>query len=698
MEFLLEINTEEMPPFHVKAGLSQLKEKISEELAAQNIEARKIETYGTCRRLVVVSDIASQQKNTEEEIVGPPKAVAYNSDGSPSAAAVGFAKKQGAKIAELKVVKTERGEYLGLKKIIEGKSTKDILSDILPQIISSLSFPKMMRWGSTSFRFSRPIKNILCVFGEKPLFFSIAGIKAGNSTTGHKIYCPKKIQAKTYRDYRGILKKMRVIIDQEERRKMILRQMERKLAPLKASWHPDDDLLEKLVYDVEHPYVILGSFPEDYLGLPLEILSTAMKEGQKLFSIVKDKKQLPFFLGVADAFQDPKELIKKGNERVLKARLEDARFFWNQDQKVALKARAKDLKRIVFQEKLGSYEEKTQRLKKIASYLITKVEAQPVKKHVIQAAELAKVDLLTEMVREFPSLQGKVGGLYSRIEGYPSSVWKSIYEHYQPVSLDEESPVSLTGAVLSIADKLDSIVGVVGIGILVTGSKDPFGLRRNAQGICKVILERKLNFSIMRLLDKVIDVYGESFQKNKEEIKKYCLDFFSNRLRYIFERQGYRYDLINAALGSGLDNIYYSYLRVKALNALKESPNFEPMILIFKRVNNILKDQPSYKLNSGLLSEKEERELYTTFSIIKNNVLPLIKKGDFSQAQRIIFRMHSAINKFFDNVLVMTDEARLRRNRLALLQAISTLLIQVADYSQIVIEGENRTNSASSVK
>jgi len=691
MEFILEINTEEMPPAHVKTALVQLKEKLKEELSSQNIDGKQIETYGTCRRLVVVGDFAPSQKDREEEIIGPPKAVAVTKDGTFSDAAKGFAKSQGVRVSELKVIKTERGEYLGLKKIEKGKPSVDILPKILPQIVSSLTFPKMMRWGESSFRFSRPMKNILCLFGGKMLSFSVGGIQTGNSTAGHKIYFPEKIIVRSFREYKETLRKMKVVIDQEERRTMILNQIVRKLASLKATVHPDEDLFEHIVYDVEYPHVFLGSFPEEYLNLPLEVLSTAMREGQKVFSIVKDKKQMPFFLGVADAYQDSKSLIRMGNERVLRARLEDAKFFWEQDLKISLKNRTKGLKKTVFQEKLGSYEDKTQRLKKIVSYLADKIEAKKEKKQVVQAAEICKADLLTEMVREFPLLQGNVGGLYAREEKYPALVWKAVYEHYQPVSLDDESPASLTGAILSIADKLDSIVGVAGIGITVTGSKDPFGLRRNAQGVCKIIIERKLHFSFSRLLDKVIAIYGEKVQEPKEKIKSYCLDFFSNRLRYIFERQGYRYDLISAAVSVGIDNIYHSYLRLNALDSLKESPSFEPLIIIAKRVNNILKDQPLFKINQELLAEKEERELYTTFSIIKNNILPLISKGDFPQAQRIIFRIRSSINKFFDNVLVMTDEIRMRRNRLALLQAISKLLIQVADYSQIVIEGQDST-------
>ena len=689
MEFLLEVYTEEMPPSHVAAALSQLNEKFTQELAAQNIHARKIETYGTCRRLVVFGDFAPKQKDRKEEIVGPPKAVAFQEDGSPTPAAKGFAKSQRVKISELDVIKTPKGEYLGIKKIETGKPTSNVLSEILPSIISSLSFPKMMRWGTSSFRFSRPIKNILCIFSEKPLSFSVGGIAAGSSTFGHKIHSPKKIKVKTFREYKSALKKMMVVVNQEERRKMILSQIERKLASLKAECYPDEKLLERLSYDVEYPYVFIGSFPEEYLSLPIEVLSTAMREGQRLFSVVKNKKQLPLFLGVSDGFRDIKALIQKGNERVLKARLEDAKFFWIQDKKTSLKDKALGLGRVVFQEKLGSYADKTKRLNKIVAYLIDKIDAKDLKKQAVQGAELSKVDLLTEMVREFPSLQGKVGGLYARAEGYPAPVWKALYEHYQPLSLEDESPSSITGSILSIADKIDSIVGAVGVGVQVTGSKDPFGLRRNAQGICKIILDKKLNFPFSRLLDKVMDVYGAKIREPETDVKNYCLEFFSNRLRYIFEKRGYRYDIINAAVSAGIDNVYHSFLRVKALDSLKNSPNFEPLILIFKRVNNIIRGQPPFRINSGLLVEKDERELYTTFCIIRDNILPLIKNGDFSQAQKIIFRIESSINNFFDNVLVMTDEKRIQRNRLALLQAVIKTLFQVADYSQIVIQGQN---------
>ena len=688
IEFLLEINTEEMPSSHIKTALSQLEDKLKKELTERNVDVERIQAFGTCRRLVVVGDFAARQKDREEEIIGPPKSVAFEPDGSPSPAAKGFARSQGINVEKLELIETEKGKYVGLKKIMKGNSTQDILEEILSQVISSLSFPKMMRWGENPYRFSRPIKNILCLFGQKHLSFSIDNISTGDFTTGHKIYFPQKIKIKSFSEYKAMLKKNKVVVYQEERREMIFRQIERKLTTVDAQIYPDDQLLEKLVYDVEYPYVFLGVFPEEYLKLPLEILSTAMKVGQNLFSVVRGKKQLPYFLGVADAFRDSKALIRKGNERVLKARLEDAKFFWEQDLKTTLKEKSKRLNQIIFQEGLGNYEDKAQRLKKIVSYFADKLDEKKEKKHIIEAAELCKADLLTEMVREFPSLQGKVGGLYARKEGYPMSVWKAIHEHYQPVSLNDASPSTLTGVILSIADKLDSIVGGLGIGIRISGSKDPFGLRRIAQAVCKIILDNKISFSFSRLLDKVISVYDDKLHEDKVFIKDYCMkEFFIDRLQYIFESQGYRYDLVNAALAPGIDNLYYSYLRLKALDSLKDSPQFEPLILIAKRVNNILLGQPHYKINEELFLEKEERELFTTFSIIKENIRFMISTGDFSKAQRFIFRLRSSINNFFDNVLVMVDDKRIRRNRLALLQAISKLLIQIADYSRIVVEG-----------
>lgn len=695
MEFLLELLTEELPASHIRSAREQIEAGFRQELAAAHLKVDGLRTLATPRRLIVVAEIAAAQEDKEQVVTGPPLSVAKGPDGALTAAAKGFARAQGVEEGRLETIKTPRGEYIGFRRTAKGASTGELLQDIVPRVFGSLSFPKMMRWGDSPFRFSRPIHSLLCVFGGQVVKTSFGGIEAGDTTIGHRIVSPRVVRAIKFAEYQAGLEANGVIVSDDERRASILSQIDGLLAPLKAGVLPDPGLMDELTLNVEHPHVVLGSFPEAYLSLPLEVLSTAMREGQKLFSVVREKKQLPYFLGVADACGDTKGLIRAGHERVLRARLEDARFFWEQDRKVPLARRAAGLKDVVFQEKLGSYDDKVQRLKKLAAYICDKIGAPEIRKGAVEAAGLCKADLLTEMVKEFSGLQGRMGGLYAKQEGYPAAVHQAVYEHYQPLSLDDPSPASLTGAVLSIADKLDSIVGVMGVGIQASGSSDPFGLRRNAQGVCKVILDRKIRFSFGRLVDKSLSVYGDRLTTGQEEIRKAFFDFFEGRVRFLLEKRGFRYDLVGAALGPGIDRIYDVLLRVEALDALKSSPLFEPFILMAKRVNNILRGLPPSKVNPDLLVEKEERELYSTFSIIRTNAQAMITRGDYARAQSIIFKLQPALNAFFDKVLVMAEDRKVRQNRLGLLQSIQKMLAGIADYSQVVVEGEKPAKTRS---
>jgi glycyl-tRNA synthetase beta chain len=689
MEFLLELLTEELPASHVRSALSQLDEKFRRELEGARIEVHDLRALATPRRLVVVGDFAPGQEDRETVVTGPPKSVGIGPDGAFTQAARGFARSQGIAESLLEIVTTPKGEYLGFKKTSKGASTARILEAAVPEVLGSLTFPKMMRWGTSPFRFSRPTHGLLCLFDGRVLDVEFESLRASDSTVGHRILAPGRITVKGFADYAASLGRGMVIVDPAERRRSIQAQIAERLAPLGARIYADPDLLEELVDNVEHPLVILGAFPEEFLSLPIEVLSTAMRKHQKFFSVVSGSKQLPYFLGVADALADAKGLIRAGNERVLRARLADARFFWDQDRKVALAERAAGLREVVFQEALGSYDDKARRLEKIVGYLCDHLEgAARIKKDASAAARLCKADLLTEMVKEFPGLQGRMGGLYAKQEGYPAGVHQAIYEHYMPVSLEDAPPSSLPGAVLSVADKLDSIVGVAGLGIEVSGSSDPFGLRRNAQGICKIVLEKKLRFSFLRLLDRVLAAYVDRLTMPKADVKRYVVEFFTGRLRFILEKQGFRYDLVAAALGPGIDELHDVLLRVRALDTLKASPRFEPFILMAKRVNNILRDQPVSRVQADLLAEKEEKELASTFSIIEHNVRPMIARGDFEAAQNIIFRLEPALDVFFDRVLVMAEDRKVRQNRLGLLRTIQKLLAEVADYSQVVVEGE----------
>ncbi len=687
MEFVLEIICEEMPTSHLQEAIFQLKTKFTEELKKANLGLSTLKVFATCRRLVVVGDVAPFQEDREETILGPPKSVAFLQDGRLSPAAEGFAKAKGISADSLEIIKTEKGEYLGFKKVAKGKRAQEILAELIPKIILSLSFPKMMRWGEISFKFSRPLRNIFCILGREHLSFSCEGLSSSDSTYGHKIHSFQRLKPKSCEEYISLLKENKVVIDPEERRKIILEQVEKVLSRLEARLYHDEDLLNKIVFDVEMPFVFMGEFPEKYLSLPLEVLSVAMREGQSLFSVVKGKRQLPYFVGVADAPDDPKGLIRKGNERVLKARLEDAKFFWENDLKVSLKERAKSLDSIIYEERLGTYKDKVERLKKLVYYLADQLEARELKQELLEATELAKADLLTEMVREFPLLQGKIGGLYAAAQGYSAQVWKAIYEHYQPLGSEDKIPSSLAGVILSLADKVDTIVGATGIGVKVTGSKDPFGLRRSAHGVCRMAIEKKLRFSLPKVIERAIRLYGEKLLQPKDEVKNSCLEFFSNRLYHLLENNGFRYDLIKASLAIGLESIYDSYLRIQALDNLRKSQQFTTFIHVAKRVTNILRDHPLYKLNPDLLIEKEEKELYTCFNIIKENVNRMLLSGDFAKAQRMIFNLSPSIDKFFDGVLVMAEDRKIRRNRLALLQSIQSLFFKIADYSQIVPEG-----------
>jgi glycyl-tRNA synthetase beta chain len=689
MEFLLEIMTEEMPPSHIPMALKQIRRGFMDEMAAHGVSFVKDQprVFGTCRRLILWADLVEKQPDREKVVTGPPKSAAFDPEGNPTKAALGFARSRNVDISALEVVETGRGEYVAVKTTETGRPTAEILAipGIWTRIISTMTFPKAMRWGENPMRFTRPIKSILCLFGGQVPPIEIGGIKAGDRTTGHRLHFPESFNVGSFKDYTRELRSRKVIIDFEERKAVILDQMAKKMEQLEAEVFPDPELLDKMAWDVERPLVILGSFPKEYLRLPLEVLSTAMKKGQNLFSVVKGKKQIPFFLGVADAYRDAKSLIRKGNERVLVARLEDARFFWEEDTQVSMKKRSAGLAEVVFQEKLGTYLDKALRLKKNASYLADRISKPSLKAPLTEAAALCKADLITDMVREFPSLQGQIGGLYLKKEKYPEAVWRAVYEHYLPGGVDDPLPSSLTGVILSLADKLDSIVGVVGLGVGVTGSRDPFGLRRNALGICRIILEKKLDFSFSRMLDQVYKGFGDQLVLSRKDVKDYCRRFFKGRLQHIYEKEGFRYDLVKAALEPGMDNILHTEGRLKALDGLKESPDFEPMIQISKRVNNILKDQPKYKVNPDLLKEKQERELHTSLEIVRQNIESLLQKGEFARAQKMIFRMKSTIHTFFDKILVMAEDLKLRRNRLALLQEISDLLGKIADYSLVVL-------------
>jgi glycyl-tRNA synthetase beta chain len=642
LDFLLEIGTEEIPHWMIPSALAQLA-KIDLLGAEPRVDA-------TPRRLVVqASGIPDRTPDRSEIVKGPPVA-------SGEKAALGFAKKQGVDPGQVK----QAGTHYELHKTVAGRVAADILAETLPATILALQWPKTMYWtgGKTGPRFIRPIRWIVALLGDEQIAFEIAGVKSGNVTRGHRILGLSSLPVTTA-NYETELRKNFVILSSHERRHKI----ETEASKLGAKI--DSDLLETLTFITEYPAAIKGDFDPAYLELPAEVLTTVMRHHQKYFSVFGTNGLLaPNFVAVMNTNGDPDGLVKHGNERVLKARFNDARFFWNVDQQKKLVDRGDDLSHVTFQAKLGSYLEKTNRVVELVKELGGNAHAQ-------RAAELCKCDLTTEMVKEFTDLQGVVGGLYAKAQGEPEPVWRAVYEHYQPLSMEASIPETDEGRIVALADKLDTLRGCFAVGLAPTGSKDPFALRRAAQGVVKILAESKLHF--------VLDQLGTGDLRA----------FFVERIQHYFrEVRGYKYDEVNAVLAAGIGTIADVEARLAALSAVRTTPDFEPLAAACKRIRNILK-QANFELQGGvgaaILEDDAERELATKLAdfVLEN-------ESDYAKRLVKIAAFRPATDLFFDKVLVNAPDPEVRANRLTLLGLLFKEFSTIADFSEIVTSGDSK--------
>jgi len=642
LDFLLEIGTEEIPHWMIPGALAQL--------AKLDLLGAEPKVDATPRRLVVQASGIPQRTPDREEIVkGPPVA-------SGEKAALGFAKKQGVDPTHVK----PNGNYYELHKIVPGRATIDILAETLPAAILALQWPKTMYWtgGKTGPRFIRPIRWLVALLGEHQISFEIAGVKASNVTRGHRVLGSASIPVTTA-TYEAEVRKNFVILSSHERRHKI----ETEAAKLGAKI--DSDLLETLTFITEFPAAIKGDFDPAYLELPAEVLTTVMRHHQKYFSVFGVNGALaPNFVAVMNTNGDPDGLVKHGNERVLKARFNDARFFWDVDQQKKLVDRGDDLSHVTFQAKLGSYLEKTNRVVELVKELGGNAHAQ-------RAAELAKCDLTTEMVKEFTDLQGVVGGLYAKAQGEPEPVWRAIYEHYQPLSMEDTIPETDEGRIVALADKLDTLRGCFAVGLAPTGSKDPFALRRAAQGVVKILAESKLHFELDRLVSGDLRAFmGERIQ------------------HYFREVRGYKYDEVNAVLAAGIGTVADVEARLTALASVRSTPDFEPLAAACKRIRNILK-QANVELegavDEALLEDGPERELATKLAdfVMEN-------ESDYTKRLIKISAFRPAVDLFFDKVLVNAQDTKVRANRLTLLGRLFNEFSTIADFSEIVTSGDSK--------
>jgi len=705
-ELLFEIGCEEIPAGMIAKAASELKQILETHLISNRLaNSGVVETFGAPRRLVAIArEVALRQDDVVQEILGPPKSVAYDSVGAPTRAAQSFADKQGIALDKIEIVVTPKGEYLAIKKVIVGRLAKDVLLEILPQAIRELSFPRSMYWTSASdLRFIRPIRWILAELDHKVVPFTIADVKAGTSSSGHRFLGKSKIPVSTSADYVGKLRKNFVIVHPEERRKKIEKEVQALLAKRNLRAHADPCLANLVVYLNEFPTAIMGDFEPEYLDLPKEILITVMRGHQKYFAIENKHGGLePHFIAIINLDRDRQGLVRGGHERVLRARFADARFFWDSDLKKPLAEYLPRLKHVTYESRLGSYYDKVERVRTLARWLSnTWSQGGVLEAHsddADRAAELAKCDLVTDMVREFPELQGIVGGLYARAQGEATDVAWAVYDHYRPVGLDDPIPRNLAGCAVALADKLDSLVGCFAIGSIPSGSSDPFALRRAALGIVKILLERKLPLSLSSAISTAANAFRNA--ANKVEVtpaaEAEVLAFMQERARYVLrEKHGFAYDEVNAALAAGGDDLVDATARVAALKAIRVTRNFPPLAAAFKRIRKILEKAQPLLSKSGaristvrpeLFREKAERELYEVSQEIAEKARRFKNEARYREALEVIAGLRPAVDRFFDDVLVMAEEEDLRANRLSLLSTLLKEFSTIADFSGMVSE------------
>jgi glycyl-tRNA synthetase beta chain len=636
LPFLLEIGTEEIPDWMIVPALNNL-QNMFQALLDQHALGRKVTSVdATPRRLVLQADgLLERQADVEELVFGPPTSVG-------AGAAAGFAKKMGTTPDQLGTQSTAKGEYFSFAKRTQGQATGAILARELPNLILKIQWPKTMYWnGKGSERFIRPIRWLVALLGDAVVPFEIGGVKSGNTTVGHRVLGKPSIPV-TIQDFKDQLRANGVILSAAERREKIE-------AGISVRIKPDPDLLHTLTYITEFPTPILGSFDRGYLDLPREVLVTVMRHHQKYLSVEDaDGNLTPHFIAVMNTDADPEGLVRHGNERVLRARFNDARFFWDQDQKKPLVARLEDLKTVTFQAKLGSYYDKTQRVVELVKQLGGNE----------RAALLAKCDLTTDMVKEFTDLQGIVGGLYARAQGEPEEVARAIYDHYKPLSMEDEIPSTAAGRILSLADKYDTLVECLKVGMTPTGSKDPFGLRRAAQGIVRIIVEGRVT--------PAPHLEGE---------------FLRDRVEYYFrDVRGFAYDEVRACMAAGWNDLIDLEARLMRVKAIRTTPDFEPIAASFKRIKNILKQAQfsDSTFHAPLLEPGPEKDLYE--AILGTHGQPLESR---------IGSLRPKVDLFFDKVLVNAPDPNIRRNRLALLHNLLTEFSDVADFSEIVTERQS---------
>ena len=679
---LLEIGTEEVPA-HVMPGiLKELAEMAEKALQEQRIGFSSVRTVGTPRRsALLVEGLEERQADISSENRGPSVQIAFDADGNPTKAAQGFARGQKVDPKDLVV----KDGYVYAMVHEEGKATAELLQSILPELICGLSFPNSMRWADLDFKFIRPLRWIVALYGSEVIPFEVAEVPSGRVSRGHRFLSQGDFEIADAESYEKACEEQFVIVDQERRKAMIREQIEKTAKDHGGVAEITEDLLEEVLYLVEYPTALCGKFEEKYLKLPAEAVITPMRDHQRYFPVKTEAGALlPLFITVRNGGSDYLDVVQHGNERVLKARLEDAQFFFDEDRKKSLEEHREKLKTVVFQEGLGSVYEKTERLQKLAEKISDAlgVSAED-KEAALRAALLSKADLVTGMVTEFTELQGIMGREYARLDGESEAVALAIDEHYMPRFAGDKQPQTVAGRIVSVADKIDNLVATFSRGLIPTGSQDPFALRRQALGLVNMLVEAKYQLSLRELVDTAMDLLSITDAKARAKMQQDVSDFMRLRLKNVLAGK-VRYDVVDAVLAD-VDDLYAVTLRAQAVEDFIRREQSEKFVQAFVRAGNLAKKAESTAINEALFQTDEEKALFAAFQTAGKTVTEFTSKRDFSGAAEALTALAAPIDVFFDAVMVMDPDENIRNNRLGLLKSIHLLTNQVADFSRIVL-------------
>lgn len=686
-ELLFEIGTEEIPAGYIAPALQKMESSLQQRLQALGLEYASMQTAGTPRRLTItVADLQERQKDAEKKHIGPSVKAAYDDAGNPTKAAIGFAGSRGVAVEALQKVQTEKGEYLMAIEQVNGKATDELLPELLGELMVAIPFPKSMRWGDGSITFARPVQWLLALYNGKPVTVQLEELSSSDKTCGHRFMGNGFFSVNGWQDYTAKLRDAHVVVDPIVRREKVIEEVQGAVAGSSAGDGAvavlDAGLVDTVTNLVEEPFGVCGSFDEKFLQLPPEVLITSMREHQKYFPVVDgDGVLLPYFVAVNNTRVEDQELAASGHERVLRARLEDALFFFTEDRKKKLAALQSGLEGIIFQNKLGTMLEKSGRVEKLSAFIADKIASDKTE-DAKRAARLAKCDLLSEMVGEFPSLQGVMGREYAGADGEKAEVAQAIAEHYMPIRAGSELPNGILGIIVALADRMDTLVGCFGIGEKPTGTTDPFGLRRQALGLLHILGGKEISLSLSELAQQAVAGYEGSVALADDTVAV-VLEFIRLRFSNDMIAAGRMAGAVEAAVSGAFDDVLDCQKRITALEEMGASEDFAVLAGSYKRIRNIIKDNSSDEIDAALLTEQEEKDLAAVLKKTEEEVLPLIAESNYAGALQSMLQIKDPLDTFFDKVMVMAEDTAVRQNRLNLLTGLGNLVLRVGDISRM---------------